>query len=248
MFLSALLIDVGDNPDRHRPGRLWLRNMYHVHQRLCMAFPSQDRISVDADFLAPFKQIDFEQHIHVKRDSEYGFLFRIDQCGDNRAMIIVQSARQANWEYAFHNAGYLLAAPCAMKEYNPSFSEGQCLRFRLMVNPVRRLSKHSQEADGTPVKDKSIGKRVPVQTDQLFEWLNRKAESLGFTVNREVTIFQTGYVYFQKSKNSEGRRLRSVRYDGILTVTNPKKFIQAIESGIGSGKAFGFGLLSVIQS
>ncbi len=40
MYLSSLLIDVGDNPDRPRPGRLWLRNLYHVHQRLCMAFPS----------------------------------------------------------------------------------------------------------------------------------------------------------------------------------------------------------------
>ena len=40
MYLSCLLIDVGDNPDRPRPGRLWLRNLYHVHQRLCMAFPS----------------------------------------------------------------------------------------------------------------------------------------------------------------------------------------------------------------
>ena len=52
MFLSCLLIDIGDNPDRPRPGRIWLRNLYHVHQRLCMAFPSDPRKTDDRDFLA----------------------------------------------------------------------------------------------------------------------------------------------------------------------------------------------------
>ena len=59
MFLSCLFIDVGANPDRPRPGRMWLRNLYHVHQRLCMAFPSAPRISEDPGFLKPFKPEDF---------------------------------------------------------------------------------------------------------------------------------------------------------------------------------------------
>ena len=40
VYLSRLMIDIGNDPTRERPGRLWLRNLYHVHQRLCMAFPS----------------------------------------------------------------------------------------------------------------------------------------------------------------------------------------------------------------
>ena len=59
MYLSCLLINVGDNPDHPRPGRLWLRNLYHVHQRLCMAFPSASRKADDPDFLRPFKPEDF---------------------------------------------------------------------------------------------------------------------------------------------------------------------------------------------
>ncbi|TRZ48108.1 hypothetical protein D4S03_10330, partial [bacterium] len=104
MHLSSLLIDVGDNPDRPRPGRLWLRNLYHVHQRLCMAFPSASRKSEDAHFLQPFQPKDFgDQQVHVERQADSGFLFRIDfpvqpyqrweePRPGGRAVILVQSA------------------------------------------------------------------------------------------------------------------------------------------------------------
>ncbi len=96
MFLSLLEIDVGDNPDRPRPGRNWLRNLYHVHQRLCMAFPSAARKADDPDFLKPYRPEDFPEqrhiadarakavataalrHVHAPRGENRGFLFRID--------------------------------------------------------------------------------------------------------------------------------------------------------------------------
>lgn len=37
----------------------------------------------------------------------------------------------------------------------------------------------------------------------------------------------------------------SVRFDGVLTVTDPDTFRQTVAAGIGPAKAFGFGLLSV---
>lgn len=46
-------------------------------------------------------------------------------------------------------------------------------------------------------------------------------------------------------KSGQGQRLRSVRYDGTLSVTDPVKFHQTLCSGIGPAKAFGFGLLSI---
>ena len=51
MYQSTLMINIGDNPDRPRPGRLWLRNIYHVHQRLWMAFPTSQQRADD-----PFTQ------------------------------------------------------------------------------------------------------------------------------------------------------------------------------------------------
>lgn len=256
MYLSSLLIDVGDNPDRPRPGRLWLRNLYHVHQRLCMAFPSASRKSTDADFLKPFRpeELDTNQ-VHVKRQADAGFLFRIDPLPGGRAVILVQSAARPDWDYAFRNAGYLLVA-CEVRLFNLDFQMGQNLRFRLVANPTKRLSRNSLEADGQPINEKWVGKRVPVRNDQLFEWLARQTEPKdrdgqkiipGFSVKEDYTNIQPGYIYVNKKKNQDdrGQRLRSVRYHGILQVTDPDGLRQTIIQGIGPGKAFGFGLLSL---
>ncbi|MGH9434270.1 MAG: type I-E CRISPR-associated protein Cas6/Cse3/CasE, partial [Terriglobia bacterium] len=247
MYISCLLINVGDNPDRPRPGRLWLRNLYHVHQRLCMAFPSDLRKQRDPDFLAPYTPDDFPEqrhladkkktevdpdilkHVHSPRTPDSGFLFCIDpqpgaRCGPildvappfraagaglkpgatltvpgGRAVILVQSAVKPDWEYAFHNACYLLAAPPEVKPFDPCFTGGQRLRFRLVANPTRRLSKHSRERDGKPVEEKWIGKRVPVPADQLLDWLAdwrvHRDEPPGFSIDKGSTTVQAGYIY-----------------------------------------------------
>ncbi len=239
MYHSCLLIDIGTNPDRPRPGRLWLRNRYHVHQRLCMAFPSSFRKTEDVEFLKPFKPDDFGKgHVRVERAVDSGFLFRIDSLPNGRALILIQSAEKPDWGFAFHNANYLLAAPPTVEQFEPRLSKGQYLRFRLEANPTRRLSKNSPDA-----KEESIGKRVPVPTDQLIDWLASRAETAGFFLNRDITNLQTGYVYI--NKNGNGQSLRSAIFEGSLRVTEPDVFRCTIIRGIGSAKAFGFGLLSV---
>ena len=150
MYLSTLLIDVGDNPDRPRPGRLWLRNVYHVHQRLCMAFPAADpdKRKDDPHWLKPYRPEDFPEtrhladkpskdvtaealrQVHSPRDANSGFLFRVDPQPGGRVVVLVQSAMQPDWDYAFHNASFLLAAPPQVKAFDPRFAQGQRLRFR----------------------------------------------------------------------------------------------------------------------
>jgi len=241
MYLSHLLIDTGENPDRPRPGRTWLRNLYRVHQRLCMAFPSSQRKAEDARFLNPYRPADFAQNqVHVPRGQGTGFLFRVDPRTVGRAVILVQSALAPDWEYAFQNAAYLLAAPPAMKSYNPSFSEGQTARFRLLANPTRKI-----DTKTGPDGKRRHGKRVPVREDRLFDWLSRRAEQAGFSVRKNSTTVQPGYIYVSERREGNGRRMRSVRYDGILEIVAPGRLVDAVIRGVGPGKAFGFGLLSV---
>ncbi len=239
MYLSCLLIDTGENPDRPRPGRLWLRNMYRVHQRLCMAFPSKARVATDLEFLHPFAPNDFcDGHVHVPRADNGGFLYRVDPRLPARAVILVQSAIEPNWEYAFQNARHLLAADPGVKAWKPSFSNGQSLRFRLRANTVRRI------ASKTPGKD---GPRVPVlpTQEQLRGWLERRAPRAGFEL-AELSAVVPSYLYMNKSgEKRAGLRLRSVLFDGTLTVSDAASFLKAVSSGIGPAKAFGFGLLSV---
>lgn len=244
MFLSTLLIDVGDNPDRPRPGRLWLRNLYRVHQRLSMAFPSNEQKNNDPQFLKPFDPHNF-CHVHEKRSSNNGFLFRIDTPPGGNPVICVQSAIKPNWDYAFQNADYLLAAPPQVKENNFNLHPGQLFRFRLRANPVRRVSKMSLTSRGTPFTPDWIGKRVPVPSEKLEDWLRAKAEKNGFHVE-QITSLQTGYFYFYKDEKNEKCRLRYALYEGVLKVIEPPSFYHALTAGIGPAKAFGFGLLSII--
>ncbi len=244
MYLSSLLIDVGENPDRPRPGRLWLRNRYHVHQRLCMGFPSASQKEDDPEYLKPYDPQGFS-HVHSARSMKEAFLFRIDPLLGNRVMVLLQSAIKPDWNYAFHNAQHLLAAPPEVKPIRLDFRVGQSFRFRLEANPTMRLRKGSRNTEGVLTGDDWVGKRVPVSAQRLEDWLIRRAERLGFRVH-ELTGLRPGYVYFnQKAVRGEGQRLRSARYDGTLEVVVPEAFQAAVVCGIGSAKAFGFGLLSL---
>ena len=253
MHLSCLLINVGDNPDRPRPGRLWLRNLYHVHQRLCMGFPSATRKLADAEFLAPFAPEDFgKDHVHVRRDGKAGFLFRIEPQPAGTAVILVQSATPPDWDYAFQNARYLLAAKPQSREYAPSFPLGQKLRFCLLANPTRKLGRSSVERDGKPVAERWHGKRVPVPHERLLDWLDGwryRCEGFdrpsGFSIDRTHTSTRANYAYVKRGGSGQGYRLFAARFEGILQVTDPGGFATTIAHGIGPAKAFGFGLLSV---
>ncbi|MBZ0252700.1 MAG: type I-E CRISPR-associated protein Cas6/Cse3/CasE [Candidatus Methylomirabilis sp.] len=251
MYVSTLLIDVGANPDRPRPGRLWLRNLYRVHQRLCMAFPSAERKAADPEMVAPYSPEHFGGgQVHVKRAEGAGFLFRVDPIPGGGCAILVLSAVELDWDYAFHNAGHILAAPPEKpRPLEFPIDAGERFRFRLQANPVRRASERSTDGQGRPLGDRWKGKRVPIpgDADSLFKWLERRAGSAGFKVERtDVASIQPGWVYVNKGgDDGKAVRLRSVRYEGVLEVTEPEAFRRALASGIGPAKGFGFGLLSL---
>jgi len=264
MYLSTLLINVGDNPDRPRPGRLWLRNLHRVHQRLCMAFPSAARKDNDPNMLTPFAPEHFAAgHVHVERNGQVGFLFRIDPQPGDGVVILVLSALKPDWDYAFGlkpglvdprtgrpigNAGHLLAAPPSEpRPLKLAINAGSRFHFRLVANPVFRVREKSLDARGNRLEPKWVGKRVPVPGDEasLRNWLERRAARAGFLL-KDLTVIQCGYVYVNKTREAAGgQRLRSVRYEGLLEVTMPDEFRETLARGIGPAKAFGFGLLSI---
>jgi CRISPR system Cascade subunit CasE len=239
VFLSRLRVNVGSDPNRPNPGRQWLRNLYHVHQRLCMAFPSAAQKDGDGEFLKPFHPDGFAQ-VHGPRTAEQAFLFRIDPQPDGNPAILVQSALEPDWDYAFSNAGFLLAAPPGVKEFDPPFSKGQSLRFRLVANPTRKIDTRTG-----PDGKRRNGRRVPVKYEKLPEWLGRQGTRGGFELAEGPCVCLPGYVYMSKSREGGSQRLFSVRFDGLLRVTDADAFRQTLIRGVGPAKAFGFGLLSV---
>ncbi len=114
-------------------------------------------------------------------------------------------------------------------------------RFSLLANPTKKL--RVDNPDGTRKKN---GRRVPLtQRGELIAWLTRKGEAAGFSLNPDsLRTLPRGREFFHKDGTSHGTHT-AVEFQGELSVTDPVQFRVTVANGIGSAKAFGFGLLVI---
>jgi CRISPR system Cascade subunit CasE len=85
-------------------------------------------------------------------------------------------------------------------------------------------------------------RRGLIDMDDILAWLARKAQVCGFE------ILSVGFerVYWYESRGGKhDKALGGVQFDGILVVSDPDKLREAVRQGIGTQKAYGFGLLSL---
>lgn len=155
-------------------------------------------------------------------------LFRIEGPSEEGIVILVQSKYCPDWSAMKVGNDYLADWP-SVKEFDPKFSSDHQYRFRLLANPTRKV----------------LGKRLGKLGDEnALDWLERKANAGGFQIS-EAQAIPKGFVRI-KAKNRT-MSLYSVLYDGTLNVIDPPKFTATYEVGIGSGKGFGYGLLSLAR-
>ena len=146
----------------------------------------------------------------------------------NDKTLLVQSPIAPDWAKA---RPYLIARH-EHRTFAPQVGVGQALRFRLLANPTSR--------------DSQTGKRFGLRTDEdLLPWIQRKGRQHGFSV-AQVTI--NGAQRETAYKGALPITVSKVQFDGCLMVTNPDLFLQAIQSGIGSGKGLGCGMLMLAAS
>ena len=243
LYLSRLIL----NP-RSKQVMSEMAQPYEMHRTLMRAFPSNnDGTPSNA------------------RD-EFGVLFRADvedlQCV---IKVYVQSRIEPDWSF-LKGQGYLYSdaklPEFEYKDIMPAYRKlqnGQLLSFRLRANPTKRIAREND-----PMK----GKRVELsREDEQLNWLIRK----GRLVEGGVAGGFDLYMKKAKGVNAEDRPIPCVKiscegkrtgrkkdavhghstthfavlFEGLLRVTDKNAFLQTLVSGIGSGKAFGFGLLSV---
>lgn len=177
------------------------------------------------------------------RNESSGILFRVEPfIQGSPVVILVQSVLEPDWT-SLKPEGLL--SDFAQKVYSLSIIPGQTLRFRLRANPTaRRICKESKHTeDGRPLR-----KRVGLfGEDEYREWLKRKAEAGGFEI-LELRISSWGNIDSEKSKSEPKIRHLGVDFEGLLLVADTALFTKTLESGIGSAKGFGFGLLSIASA
>lgn len=167
-------------------------------------------------------------------DANRDFLFRIDDQQDcYRALLLSQchptSLPWCQWE---------------TKDIREAFLRHSSYAFQLRANPTVKRS--SRQPDGTLPRQ---GRRTGILGEpELGAWLLRKATRGGFAIDMdELVVGPAIREHFVRPPGvgAGSRRGTHVRvdYQGHLTVTAPDLFAQTFHRGIGSAKAFGFGML-----
>lgn len=225
LYLTHLRLSV-----RNRAVQSDLSDCHALHRTLMLAFPNLGGLP-DAR-------------------NQFGVLYRLES-GDGATTVLVQSGATPDWSRL--PQGYLVATQPEVKRIDAlyhSITAGQRLLFRLRANPTKRLSDRE-----TTHPDRWRGKRVDIrrEEDQLT-WLANKGPQAGFTLltirtSPNVQDARTSGINDRitgKPTTGQGRlTFASVTFEGRLQVTDLTAFLDALQHGIGSGKAFGFGLLSV---
>lgn len=236
IFLSRVILD----PLR-RSVRRDLADCYQLHRTLLRAFPPvPDGVSA-------------REHV--------GLLYRAEPYARHQRLIrvLVQSTQAPDWTLLPQD----YCAPTPDDRPNPALrtiddeyehiTVGMRLMFRLRANPTRRVSTKSVHDDAC-----WHGKRVELRQEQAqLAWLARKGQDGGFRLLhvqaqpdvQEVHMSNLEKVRGWRPKAEDHRAMPlhfgAVLFEGRLEVTDSDRFRSTLRIGVGSGKAFGFGLLSI---
>lgn len=195
-----------------------LADVHDLHRSIMRAFPQAEGGSARAEF---------------------GVLFRAE-VAKHSSRVIVQSDVEPDWLQL--PDGYLRNVHS--KDIDGSLAacdDGRVLRFLLVANPTKRL--------GSAKGDQNQSRRVALtqRADQM-EWLERRAEAAGFTLERPeetLRIDPAPWLVGKRRTKSERISVSPVKFRGVLRVQDHGRFVAAIRQGVGPAKAYGCGLLSL---
>ncbi len=138
------------------------------------------------------------------------------------------------------------------KRLEPRLQPRQRLAFSLRANPVVRRGRERHDVvmerkRRMNWKALPASERPPLMTlahDAGVDWLRRQGERHGFRFDPEA-VRVDGYRQHHCRRGGRTIRFSTLDFTGLLTVTEPDAFVQALYQGIGPAKAFGCGLMLV---
>lgn len=242
IYLTKMIL----NPQSRK---VWddLGNLQNMHRTVSKAFP---KIKVNES--AP-------HHLQKTPRNEFNLLHRLDFDSRNgKAVLLVQSSVEPDW--SFLQADYAVRIECkTVHEQYANIENGMRLLFRLQANPTKRIGKSDGRADEKykPSDERKIRRRVELRTDEeKINWLKRKGEDAGFRLTNvrikeaveNAAVHSSSKQFGRRGRDDKKMTFGSVVFEGVLEVTDVETFRDCMIRGIGSGKAYGFGLLSIAPS
>lgn len=169
--------------------------------------------------------------VNGETDSPKRFLWRLELDGMwANPEILVQSAELGNWGALENIPGYLNnSSESKQVDLSRLLQEGQIYRFRLRANPTVCRN----------------GKRFGLVGEEAqLDWLVKKGARHGFRVESVLLI---GSEVMTAFKGKFPVTLRTALYEGVMECSDVKLLENALLCGVGRGKAFGLGLLSLAR-
>jgi CRISPR system Cascade subunit CasE len=170
-------------------------------------------------------------------DAERDFLFRVERAGQQNSEVLMQSLREPLGVAAQE------AKVLGCKKFLLSLHQGQKLRYKLLANPVKTINDEGGRLNAKDVVKKC---RVPLILDEeLQSWLIRKLSGIA---EIESSEFEKRLpLNFRKSSEKRIGKVQPVCFQGVLLVADSAGLENLVQCGIGPGKAFGCGLLSLAR-
>lgn len=182
-------------------------------------------------------------------DAARGFVYRWERKGGSRVYYLVSDREPVplpGWDVQ-------------TKAYRPKLSVGQSLFFSLRANPVvkRKDGQGKQRRHDVVMDEKQkIGYKTMPPEQRLpmadmvqrcgLEWLAARREKYGFEFDvQDVAVESYEQLQAFKPGSDKAIRYSVMDFRGLLRVTEPERFSQALFAGLGAAKAFGCGLLMV---
>jgi CRISPR system Cascade subunit CasE len=160
--------------------------------------------------------------------ADWHILFRQEP---HSTVVWVQSAIEPDWSTL--PAGYLIRSDTQSTDWVADQLANQVFEFRLRANPSRR--------------DRATRKLMGLSNEaDRLAWLRRQGKRGGFTV-QTVTVKSSPKILGRKGEWGTPIQITPVFYEGMLTVTDGEQFLTKLQEGIGRGKSYGCGLLSISQ-
>jgi CRISPR system Cascade subunit CasE len=174
------------------------------------------------------------QRLMMACDGDSRLLFRIEDTSEG-TQILIQSHVEPNWPFAFDELA-VLNCPPEHKLFDLRLEAGRQYRFRLLANPTVK----KKNDDGKPYR---LG--LIQEADQLA-WLTRKLEDAGVTL-ASCVVMPRGLQHSGKNPAQDANAAThlAVLFEGVLQAQDPERLKAVVESGVGSAKGYGFGLLSL---
>ena len=167
-------------------------------------------------------------------EAKRNFLTRLDDVGEGFRLLILSEEPPTRPDWCPVDGW-------ESKIVSESFFQHASYQFSLLANPTRKQVVINE--DGTRKKN---GKRIALRKrEDLIDWIERKAALHGFTVEfSSLKTIPRPRQQFLKEKKSGTHT--ATEFTGTLHVRDHDKFYQAATKGIGSAKAFGFGMLCLV--